>query len=345
MIYAWRYPKSIHRSVMIGVNPPGHFLWDAQDDRRADPSLRRALRPGRDCRSRTPDLAASLHSAYANIPTTGWFLPIKKGNVRVAAFFGLINATADGGGPIAAPRTIDTLLSADKGDARRRVAPVRLRAARVPARAGLGRRRRRRTERRRLRAGASSRPEPTAARSSAAPAPTSSGPAAACSTPGRPTRTRTSTPASATRRSETLLIGGKLDFATPPQNATRELLPHLPNGHQVVLPNLGHADDFWAYEPDASTRLIDTYLDSGRVDTSLYTHQPASTSAPPPATATIAEIVVGVFLGFAGARLSSRCSGWPAAPPRREFGRKRKRRGAVAATRCCSASAAGAWAC
>ena len=30
MIYAWRYPKSIHRSVMIGVNPPGNFLWDAK---------------------------------------------------------------------------------------------------------------------------------------------------------------------------------------------------------------------------------------------------------------------------------------------------------------------------
>ncbi len=30
MIYAWRFPESIHRSVMIGVNPPGHFLWDAQ---------------------------------------------------------------------------------------------------------------------------------------------------------------------------------------------------------------------------------------------------------------------------------------------------------------------------
>src|SRR5215207_1067477 len=26
MIYSWRYPKSIHRSVMIGVNPPGHFV-------------------------------------------------------------------------------------------------------------------------------------------------------------------------------------------------------------------------------------------------------------------------------------------------------------------------------
>src|SRR5580765_2138448 len=30
MIYAWRYPRSINRSVMIGVNPPGNFLWDAK---------------------------------------------------------------------------------------------------------------------------------------------------------------------------------------------------------------------------------------------------------------------------------------------------------------------------
>jgi pimeloyl-ACP methyl ester carboxylesterase len=28
MIYSWRYPESIHRSVMIEVNPPCHFLWD-----------------------------------------------------------------------------------------------------------------------------------------------------------------------------------------------------------------------------------------------------------------------------------------------------------------------------
>src|SRR5262249_11521252 len=27
MIYAWRHPQSIQRSVMIGVNPPGNFLW------------------------------------------------------------------------------------------------------------------------------------------------------------------------------------------------------------------------------------------------------------------------------------------------------------------------------
>ena len=50
-------------------------------------------------------------------------------------------------------------------------------------------------------------------------------------------------------RVPTLLIGGALDFATPPQVAHRELLPHLANGREVVLPKIGHADDFWAYEP------------------------------------------------------------------------------------------------
>src|SRR6476659_171795 len=72
-------------------------------------------------------------------------------------------------------------------------------------------------------------------------------------------------------RVPTLLVGGRLDFATPPQVAHRELLPHLLNGREVVLPKLGHTDDFWTYEPTASTRLIDTYLETGRVDTSLYT--------------------------------------------------------------------------
>jgi hypothetical protein len=72
---------------------------------------------------------------------------------------------------------------------------------------------------------------------------------------------------------ETLLIGGALDFATPPQIATKELLPYLPRGRQVVLPGFGHTDSFWADQPAAGTRLINTFLDSGRVDTSLYRPQ------------------------------------------------------------------------
>ena len=66
-----------------------------------------------------------------------------------------------------------------------------------------------------------------------------------------------------------------------------------------MLPKLGHSDDFWAYEPDASTRLIDTFLDTGRVDTSLYTDNRLDFTSSV-THSRIAEIVIGVFLGFAG---------------------------------------------
>lgn len=83
---------------------------------------------------------------------------------------------------------------------------------------------------------------------------------------------------------ETLLIGGELDFATPPQAATTELLPYLPNGHEVVLPKLGHSTSFWTEQPEASTQLIDTFLNSGRVDDSRY--QPMRVDFTPEVTLT-----------------------------------------------------------
>ncbi len=94
---------------------------------------------------------------------------------------------------------------------------------------------------------------------------------------------------------ETLLVGGTLDFATPPKFATQELLPHLRNGHQVVLAELGHSGTFWSYEPKASTRLLNTFFDSGRVDTSLYT--PAKVDFTPDVTQT------ALGKGFAGTML------------------------------------------
>ena len=90
MIYAWRYRKSIHRSVMVAVNPPGHFVWDAKS---TDEQIRRyaaLCAEDASCRRRTPDLAASLHSAFENMPERWWFLPVKDGNVKAGAFFGLM---------------------------------------------------------------------------------------------------------------------------------------------------------------------------------------------------------------------------------------------------------------
>jgi pimeloyl-ACP methyl ester carboxylesterase len=298
MIYAWRYPRSIHRSVMISVNPPGKFLWDAKTTGDQLGRYAALCAQASDCRSRTADLDASVHSAVAHIPSHWWFLPIHKGNVQAAAFFGLMNATSEGGGPIAAPRTLDTLLSIDDGDGAGAwllsvfaglafpngqvwgdVAAV-ARTDAAYARTYFARH---------------------ADRGSVIGAPATdlvwAGGDLVHAWPANPDEHEYAHVRGSTV--ETLLIGGALDFATPPQNAARELLPHLANGRQVVLPRLGHADDFWAYEPAASTRLIDAYLDDGRVDTSLYTENRLDFT-PSFTHAMIAEIVLGVFLALGG---------------------------------------------
>jgi TAP-like protein len=97
---------------------------------------------------------------------------------------------------------------------------------------------------------------------------------------------------------ETLLIGGALDFATPPQVATKELLPYLPNGHQVVLPGFGHSTSFWTEQPEAGTHLINAFLDQGRVDDSLY--KPQKVDFTPEVTQTaLGKGIAGTMVGLA----------------------------------------------
>jgi pimeloyl-ACP methyl ester carboxylesterase len=296
MIYSWRYPKSIHRSVMIGVNPPGHFLWDEKTT--DEQFVRYAALCAKDptCRKRTPDLAASLRLASGNIPDRWWFLPIKEGNVKAAAFFGLMHATTDGAGPLAAPWTIDTLLSAGQGDGSGAWLLSLLAQVAFPSEQLWG-------------------DVAAAGRTDAAHAQRLYATRASGSVIGRPGTDLIwaggglvdAWPANADENQytqvrdsnvETLLIGGELDFATPPQWATRELLPHLPNGREVVLDNIGHSDDFWTYQQEAGSRLINTFLDSGRVDRSRYTRTSVDFT-PAFSHGAVAKIVLGVMLGFA----------------------------------------------
>ena len=101
-----------------------------------------------------------------------------------------------------------------------------------------------------------------------------------------------------TSKVPTLLIGGNLDGATPSQAATDELLPHLPNGHQVVLSDLGHTTDFWSYEPGASSHLVNTFLSTGKVDSSRYTHRTID-FAPGVTQTVIAKGLLAGMLGLA----------------------------------------------
>jgi pimeloyl-ACP methyl ester carboxylesterase len=296
IIYAWRYPESIHRSVMIGVNPPGHFLWNAgtadeQIDRYASLCAKDAS-----CRTRASDLAASLHRTDAEIADRWLFLPIKKGNVRIASFFGLMESTA-AATPYAGPTIIDMWRSAAEGDASGLwagsfIADVLFSKLFVAGQyASFGR------------------ADAQAARDyfsngergdgsnigHAATAYVWGNGRLVDAWPEAPDENEYSQ--MRTSNVETLLIGGELDFSTPPQVATKELLPYLPNGHEVVLPGIGHTASIFTVQPEASTRLINTFFDTGKVDDSLY-HPQSLDFTPATSFGEMAKIFLALALGL-----------------------------------------------
>jgi pimeloyl-ACP methyl ester carboxylesterase len=320
MIYSWRYPRSIHRSVMVAVNPPGHFVWDEKTTDEQFGRYAALCAKDHTCRSRTPDLAASLRLASRNIPDRWWFLPIKEGHVKAAAFFGLMNATTDGAGPLAAPWTIDTLLSAGQGDGSGAwflslMAQVAFPSEQLWGDVAAAARIDAADARRLYAAGAGS--------GSIIGKPGTdlywAGGGLADAWPANPDNNQYTSVRDS--NVETLLIGGKLDFATPPQWATRELLPHLPNGREVLFDSIGHSDDFWTYQPEAGSRLINTFLDSGRVDRSGYTRTSVDFT-PAFSHGTVAYIVLGVMLGLAALTVFSLAWMWFRVRRHGPYGRK-----------------------
>jgi hypothetical protein len=98
---------------------------------------------------------------------------------------------------------------------------------------------------------------------------------------------------------ETLLVSGTVDFTTPAEVATDELLPALPNGHQVILAELGHGTDFWHYQPEASRQLLSAFYDRGQVDTSRYDTHTVKFEVGALSMSTMAKILVGVLASLA----------------------------------------------
>ena len=296
MIYQWRYPKTVDRSAMIGVNPPGNFLYSgAEIDQGIQAySALSAKQPA--CRARTANLAASMQRTAAHMPKRWYFLPIQPGNVLIGTFMGLNEATTVDQ-PLSGPQTLDSWISAAQGDPSgfwllSLMAGIALPQSFVWGEfASIGM--------------ADAQPVERYYSSGADRGSIIGNPLADFlwgagglvhawpANPGEDQYTRVQS-----SNVPTLLVGGTLDFQTPAQNATKELLPHLRNGHQVILSGLGHADDFFSYEPSASTQLLTTFYATGRVDTSRYTPNMVS-FATSPTQAAIAKDILGFMIGLA----------------------------------------------
>ena len=95
---------------------------------------------------------------------------------------------------------------------------------------------------------------------------------------GQP-KPRTSTPMSGSSKIETLLVGGALDFATPPQVAAKELLPYLPNGH--LLRRFRKLDLFCVVAPNNERNLPTKHAEVVREAAhALRTPRPCGDRAP-----------------------------------------------------------------
>ena len=63
---------------------------------------------------------------------------------------------------------------------------------------------------------------------------------------------------------ETLIISGDLDVSTPSDNARDELMPYLKNGHQIILKNMSHSDIF--IKTMMTPNFLSNYFDSGVIN-------------------------------------------------------------------------------
>ena len=102
---------------------------------------------------------------------------------------------------------------------------------------------------------------------------------------------------------QTVEVSGNIDFFTPAEFATDELLPALSNGQQVILSEFGHTSDVYSLQPEATRHLLNTFFATGKADDSLFVHHTVSFKAtmsfPAMAKLIVAAIVLVIIIVIA----------------------------------------------
>lgn len=265
-LYGLRYPERIHRSAMIAVNPPGHFVWDS---RMIDTQLRQyaTLWSGDSAMSlKSPDLYASMRTVLNTMPRRWLFFPIDPGKVKVTTFTLLFHRNT-------AAMVFDAYVAAERGDpsglalmslAYNYVVPSMGTWGDFASKATSADFDSARDFRRDI--------EPSGMPLGSPMNVLAWGPTAY----GRWPTQRLSEEYRQLRRSdvETLLLSGNLDFSTPAEFATRELLPCLTRGRQIILSDCGHVGDVWNVNAANTRLMLTSFYKTGVPDVSLNSHVP-----------------------------------------------------------------------
>ena len=259
-LYALKHPEQIFRSAMVSVNPPGRFVWEAGV---IDAQLRRyssLWSQDSMMRNECPGVYGAMRRVLNTMPRRWLFFTINPGKVRVVTFALLFQRKT-------AAMVFDAFVAADKGDpsglalmslAYDYVIPSLMTWGDLASKA----------------VGAdydSTRDYRYEIDTTVAPL-------------GSPFTTLLWGPLRYSRwpkeslpeqfrklqRSDvqTLLLSGSVDFSTPPEFATNELLPYLDNGRQVILSEYGHVNDMLYAQPENSRLLLTSFFNTGVPNTS-----------------------------------------------------------------------------
>jgi pimeloyl-ACP methyl ester carboxylesterase len=265
-LYGLNYPDRVFRSAMISVNPPGHFVWQP---RTIDAQLKHyATLWSRDSvmSRKSPDLYATMRTVLSDLPHRWLFLPINPGKVKVATFALLFQRNTSA-------MVFDAYVAAERGDPSGLALMSLAYDYLLPSMFVWGDLASKATS-------ADSDSSPSYSRgmepdSMPLGTPMSTllwGPLAYTRWPTRQLPEKFRKP----RHSgvETLLLSGSVDFSTPPEFATKELLPCLTHGQQVILSECGHVNDMWYANIENTRLLLDSFYKTGVPNTSLNAYLP-----------------------------------------------------------------------
>jgi len=265
-LYGLRHPDRVFRSAMISVNPPGHFIWAPAT---TDAQLRYyATLWSRDTgmAEKSPDLYATMRTVLTAMPDRWLFFPIDPGKVRVVTFALLFQRKT-------AAMVFDAYVAAEHGDPSG-LALMSLAYDHVIPTMGVW--------------------GDFASKAVSADYDSTRNYGAEEDSPDMPLGAPMNRISWGTlsggcwpmkllpeefrklRQSDvqTLLLSGSIDFSTPAEFATQELLPFLKNGRQVILTECGHVEDLLYANVDNARLLLTSFYDTGVPDTSLNAYIP-----------------------------------------------------------------------
>ncbi len=264
-IFGLRYPSSIHRSLMISVNPPGHFVWEPD---KVDDQLRyyaELWKKDPDAASRTPDLIKTIQSVLDSLPKKWFIFRIDADKIRSGMFMFLYHRDT-------AAQVFDAFVAAEEGDYSGLALLSFFYDRMMPKALNWG---------------------DNASKALSADYDPARDYEAEMMPPGSILGSPMSKilgglkyggwpiePIPEEYRKlqdsdvETLMVNGNIDFSTPASNARDELLPHLPNGHLVILSEMGHSSDVVGTQPEAFRHLAETFFLEGIVDDTQFHYEP-----------------------------------------------------------------------